>query len=387
MKRHAKRSMAKAVLGVSLLCAGSTVVYGQAMGTKYGFEAIIDVAKDLSELTANFYATLTGFSTSFATQLSYSYERTIELIKVATAQEAASAWDITDAIVKSGQTLAAAVQQQELADDIVLAAADVHPETGQGYNSCSTLDRVKTMDLSFDVATRQAQQGVQEAEHGPGRMVQSRIAVMKNRVRNHLENFCSSAEAEAGLCKLSDEPGGDVNAALLFDAADPDSLKASARKAYIAHVMGTPDEKVSRAAGSSAAGEQFFMDKNRKDSLMSVPAYSLAVIDESNTRRPEFNDLSANELMKKRVDQYFGGEEAAAWSSSMAKQRMRGLLVEANRLASLENWMLHKVYQRTQRMEANLAALAIATVEMNRAHSEGNGERTRVGARMNEVAR
>ena len=49
--------------------------------------------------------------------------------------------------------------------------------------------------------------------------------------------------------------------------------------------------------------------------------------------------------------------------------------------------MLHKDYQRTQRMEANLAALAIATVEMNRAHSEGNGERTRVGARMNEVAR
>ena len=120
---------------------------------------------------------------------------------------------------------------------------------------------------------------------------------------------------------------------------------------------------------------------------MSVPAYSLAVIDESNTRRPEFNNLSANELMKKRVDQYFGGEEASAWSSSMAKQRMRGLLVEANRLASLENWMLHKDYQRTQRMEANLAALAIATVEMNRAHSEGNGERTRVGARMNEVAR
>ena len=104
-------------------------------------------------------------------------------------------------------------------------------------------------------------------------------------------------------------------------------------------------------------------EKNRKDSLLSIPAYSLAMIDANNTRSEEFQGKSPNEMMKLRVNQYFGGKEAQQWSSSMAAQTPRGLIVEATKMAGLEVWMRHKQYEQGQRMEANLAALVLSSTQ------------------------
>ena len=350
-----------------------------------GWQGLIYVVRDMASLFEQFEARISGFAIAFGQQLSRNYEQMVDQIKVATMQESISQWEVSEAIIKSGRTLVTALQQQELADDLVSAAANVHPDTGQGYNPCSTVFRLKSMDLSFDVARQQAQQSIPALESGPGRLVESKIQSARKRLDEHLRDFCSPDEEAAGQCTASELPGGDLNAALLFEAADAESLKARARKAYIAHVLGEPDQKIAKSVGSTVQGEQMFVDKSRKDALTSVPAYSLSYIDESNTKRTEFNDLSANELMKQRVDQYFGGEEATAWASSMARQTQRGLLVEANRIAGLENWMLHKDYQRTQRMEANLAALAIVLLEQGKGRAESGGSQSKIDARAREV--
>jgi hypothetical protein len=186
---------------------------------------------------------------------------------------------------------------------------------------------------------------------------------MQERVARHRDKFCTPSEAAAGLCTVSTLPGGDTNAALLFEPADPGSLKVQARSAYIQHVLGEPDEAIAADAGESPAGEAFLVAKNKKDSLLSVPAYSLAMIDAANMRSEKMAGKSPNEILRLRVNQYFGGKEAEQWSGALARQQPRGLLVEAVKMSGLEVWIHHKQYEQNQRLEANLAALVLATGE------------------------
>jgi len=184
---------------------------------------------------------------------------------------------------------------------------------------------------------------------------------MQDRLATHRNKFCTSTEADAGLCSVSTLPGGDTNAALLFEPADEQSLTTDARTAYIQHIMGPPDQALDKIAGATPAGEAYMVQKNRKDSLMSVPAYSLAMIDAANTRSTEFGGKSPNEVLTLRVNQYFGGSEAEQWSGNLARQSQRGLLVEAAKMGGLEVWLHQKQYEQNQRLSANLAALVIAS--------------------------
>jgi hypothetical protein len=70
--------------------------------------------------------------------------------------------------------------------------------------------------------------------------------------------------------------------------------------------------------------------------------------------------LSPNELLKLRVNQYFGGKDAQNWSSVMAVQSPRGLTVEGAKMAGLSVWMEYeelKNLHRTNVLYANLLLL------------------------------
>ncbi|XBG33404.1 hypothetical protein ABH853_11510 [Pseudomonas sp. 13.2] len=217
------------------------------------------------------------------------------------------------------------------------------------------------MDIAFTSMAAKAKAAVGELDASPGRLVASTGKAMQQRLQEHRDKFCTAAEADAGLCTLSTLPGGDTNAALLFEAADADSLATEARTAYIQHVIGPPDEALVKAAGATPAGETYMVQKNRKDSMLSVPAYSLSMINAANTRSTEFGGKSPNEVLKLRVNQYFGGKEAQQWSGNLARQTQRGLLVEAAKMGGLEVWIHQQQYEQNQRLLANLATLVIAS--------------------------
>lgn len=375
-----KRTIA-AFMTVLLICSAATVS-AQSM---YGFEALRDVIIRVIEYSSQLRSQLVGFLNSFGLQMDQAQANIRSYIKIATAQDAASSKNVVDSIVRSGQALVDVMQNQEIADDMADATADVHWLTGQGYDPCGTAYRVESMDMGFDMARQRARRTVADADAAPGKLVASRTKVMQDRLRKHKEKFCSASEAASGVCTQSEVPGGDVNAALLFEPAEEDSLKAEARKAYIDHVLGEPDQKTEKRAGRTAAGEQYFLDKSHKDSLMSSPALSFSKIDADNTRTKELNGKSPNELMKDAVNQYFGGERGREWAQRMAMQRMRGLLAEANRMAALENWMRYKNYERELRMEASLAALSLAVTKGNRRHAGMAGGRASANQKASEI--
>lgn len=377
-----KRSVA--VLVATILIGGAATVSAQAIKLP-GWAGLLRVGTQVRQYASQLRSMLSGFQEAFGLQIDQTQANIRSYVKIATAQDAASSKNVVDSIVRSGQALADAMQNQEIADDVADATADVHWLTGHGYDPCGTAYRVESMDMGFDMARERARRTVADADAAPGKLVDSSVKVMEERLRKHREKFCSASEAAAGQCTQSEVPGGDVNAALLFEPADENSLKAEARKAYIDHVLGEPDQKTEKEAGSSSAGEQYFLDKSRKDSLMSTAALSFAKIDADNTRTQELNGKSPNELMKDMVNQYFGGERGRDWAQRMTMQRMRGLLAEANRMAALENWMRYRNYERALRMEASLASLSLAATNDNSGHTGVASERPSVNRRASEI--
>lgn len=340
----------------------SSTVSGFAYASLYGFGpaemwTIEAIAAETAEVSAN----ITAFGGTFGANLQTKFELLISSVAVATKQEALSANVVVDGTRQASEQLVNAVRAQRQSDQVAHAYLDYNPATGQGYDPCGTNAKNKTLDVAFTTMYKNAAAAVGMTDVAPGRLVDSQAAAMQARLDNHRSKFCTSSEADAGLCSLSQLPGGDTNAALLFEAAPSGSLKNDARNAYMSHVLGAPDEKLDKAAGSTLAGETYLVTKNRKDALLSVPAYSLAMINEANKQSAQFGNKSPNEVLKIRVNQYFGGKEAEQWSGSLARQTTRGLLVEATKMAGLETWIHHKQYEQNQRLEANLATLVLAS--------------------------
>ena len=369
VKRHLVQTVLATMLGSKRAIAvtavvGGLLVSGVAYGALYGGgPAETWTIGMISALTGAVVAQLAAFQALFMAQSQLRFEQLISAVAVATKQEGVSANQVVDATRNAGQTLVNAVRAQRINDATIKAYLDYSPTTGQGYDACGTIVRNRTLDKAFDDVPGLARQTVAQLDAAPGATVDSRVGAMANRLNMHRTKFCTPAEASAGLCSIGSVPGGDTNAGLLFTGVDIESDEALARKAFIQNVIGAPDERISSDAGKSPAGQAYLFEKNRKDSLLSIPAYSLAMIDANNTRTEAYGGKSPNEMMKLRVNQYFGGKEAQQWSSSMAAQTTRGLIVEATKMAGLEVWMRHKQYEQGQRLEANLAALVLGSTD------------------------
>lgn len=351
----------KSKIGLAILALGfSSTTYGVLYG--FGPAEAWTIAK-IADLTAEVTLDIGTFGSTFASQMELSSEQIISALAVATKQEAVSANEIADNNRKTVSMVAEALAAQSENDQVISATIRYDAALGQGYDPCGTALKNKTTDMAFNNARTNAIAAMQTYDVAPGRLVPSDMRALADRLDTHRSKFCTPSEAAANICSLSTLPGADTNAAMIYESAAPNSLEKEARKAYIQNVLGAPDSKVSKAVGATSAGEEYFVAKNRKDALLSIPAYSLAMIDAANTQDPAADNKSPNELMKLRVNQYFGGKEAEDWSGAMARQAERGLLVEANRVGGLEVWMHYKQYEQNQRINANLAALLIASAD------------------------
>lgn len=317
----------------------------------------------LAAETSTVIGGITTLGVTIAGQMQIQFERTISAIAIATKQEALSANLVADNSRETAQVFVSAVRAQQDSDQVVKALVSFNPKTGQGYDPCGTTARNASMDRAFAKVADNAAANIGLIDVAPGRLVNSPDKTMQARLEKHRSKFCTTSEANAGLCSASQLPGGDTNAALLFESVPSGSLKSEARMAFISHVIGEPDAKLSPAEGSTAAGQVYLAAKNRKDALLSIPAYSLAMIDEANKQTPNNMNHSPNEMLKLRVNQYFGGAEAKVWTKSLSVQSDRGLLIETAKMAGLEAWIHHKQYEQNQRLEANLAALVLASAE------------------------
>lgn len=340
------------------------VVTGSAGAALYGFgPAESWTIQQIASLTTSVATNITTFGSTFGTNMATKFEQVISAIAVATKQESLAAGVVSDGAKDSAEQLVNAVRAQKQNDQVTRAYLDFNPSTGQGYQPCLVAAQNRTLDGAFDTVGATAKATVASLDVAPGRMADSTGAALAQRVAEHRSKFCSQAEADAGLCSVSQLPGGDTNAALLFEPTEPGSLKQQAQTAYIQHVLGAPDATVQKSVGMSELGQAYMLAKNSKDALVSIPAYSLAMVQAANTQSPDLSGKSPNEVLKLRVNQYFGGKEAQKWSATLTAQSERGLMVEAVKMSGLEVWLHHKQYQQNQRLEMNLAALAMATAQ------------------------
>lgn len=369
IRKHVVQTALASALGskrlvIAFAAVGILMAAGMSSAALYGFgPAEAWTNSMIGWLTSYVLAQIAAMKAAFMLQSQIRFEQLISAVAVATKQEGLSANQIVDSTRNAGQTLVNAVRAQRVNDATVQAYLDYSPATGQGYDVCGTVMRNRTLDQAFNDASGAARRLMSDLDVTPGKLVDSRVKAMAARLDTHRQKFCTPSEAEAGLCKLGKVPGGDTNAGLLFQGVEEDSDESLARKQFIQNMVGDPDEKIQKSAGQSPAGQTYLFEKNRKDALMSIPAYSLAMIDANNTRTKEYENKSPNEIMRLRVNQYFGGKEAQKWSSSMAAQTSRGLIVEATKMAGLEVWMRHRQYEQGQRMEANLAALLLTSTD------------------------
>lgn len=352
-----KQKLLSVILG-SALC--SSVAYSALYG---GGPAETWTQAQITALTSKISGDITLFGSTFSAHMQAKFEQVISAVAIATKQESLSASVVSDSSMQAANQIINAATTQNMNDQVTQAYLNYNGATGQGYDPCGTLVRNKTLDQAFSgmggtVATKMAKMDV-----AGGKLVPSRAEALKTRLAQHRDKFCSVGEAEAGLCTLSDLPAGDTNAALLFESTAEGSLVSEARQSYIQHVMGEPDEALTTAAGRSATGQAYLLNKTRKDALLSIPTYSLQTISAANTQSAEYKNMSPNELLQSRVNQYFGGEEAEKWAGTLTHQAPRGLLVEAAKMAGLQVWIRQKSYEQNQRIIANLSALQIASAE------------------------
>ncbi|WP_323025777.1 hypothetical protein [Castellaniella sp.] len=370
---------AKKLRVAALVCAlgapsAHAALYGGGPAESW---TIGEIAASTAEVSGN----IASFGLSFATQMQLKFEQIISAISVATSQEALSASVVADGTREAAAQLVNAVKAQRVSDQTARAYLSFNPATGQGYDPCGTLAKNKTLTQAFDSVPDVARLTMKALDVAPGKVAFSADGAMVARMATHREKFCSAEEAKAGLCKVSELPGGDMNAALLFEPASPGSLKAQARQAYIQNVVGAPITVPGNVAASGAAvREPLMVAVAQQSAMMSIPAYSLAMIDAANTQSPEFGGKSANEVLALRVNQYFGGAEAKEWSGSMARQSTRGLLVEHAKMAGMQAWVRQRQKEQGDRIEANVAALLVIASKRSGIDPSLEYERARKGA-------
>lgn len=356
MKFYQEKIPRAAIAAVACVMTGSASALMYGGGPAEGW-----TIQQIASMTTSVASNITTFGATFGANMAIKYEEVISAVAIATKQESLAGSVVSDGVKDSAEQLVNAVRAQNLSDQATVAHLNYNSATGQGYEPCLVAAQNRTLDIAFDKTGTAAVASVAALDVAPGRLVGSTGAAMMQRLSDHRNKFCSQAESDAGICTLSALPGGDVNAALLFEPTAPGSLKQQAQAAYIQHVLGAPDQAIPASAGLTPAGQQYMLAKNSKDALLSIPAYSLAMIRAANTQEADFNNKSPNEILKIRVNQYFGGKEAQKWSSVLTAQSERGLMVEAVKMGGLEVWLHHKQFQQNQRLEMNLAALALAS--------------------------
>jgi hypothetical protein len=349
-------------LMMGLAAVGTSTAYAAMYG---GGPAEAWVNAQIATETGKVSAALSSFGSSFGTALTKQFEQIISAVAVATKQEALAGNTIETAGMQSGQQLVNAVASQRETAQVTKAYLDYSPQMGQGYDPCGTEAKQQTLDQYFDSLPAAAQARMTGFDTNPGHLVASTAQAMQQRLDNHRQNYCTAAEAQAGLCTLSQVPGGDTDASLLFQSEAPGSLQDKARDAYIQHVMGDPPASIPSGMGQTPQGQDYLAAVNREQALLSIPQYSLARIEAENTQSAAYGNKSANDVLTLRVNQYFGGQEAEQWSSALAAQSARGLLVEAAKMGGLEVWIHHQQFEQNQRLEAEFAALVLAEAEIS----------------------
>jgi hypothetical protein len=328
-----------AVAGVCLLASA-----GIAWASCGGTEVLVSAA--VTSMAATVSASVTAMATAVVTQDQYNANSIVSAIRVMTKQKAVSSDKASQAMIQGGTAqavFASELADKELVDKMVLDF------TSQGFDPCGQSTATKNMAAAENGVRSSVSKRVLSEVEGVGGRYASKLASLISREKQHNEMFCTQSEKDAGICSsVGRLPGGDTNAALLFNTdSSPDAV--AARSALINTIVGLPDEPLPVEAQKTAEGQAYYLEKKKKDAFMAWAANSLKSI------QAESEGLKSS--LDERVGQYFGTPRAAQWAASQATQSTRGVLVDLVKIQGITLKARERAIRENLRLETNFAAM------------------------------
>ena len=342
---------------IAAVTIGLATTGGLAYASCGGTEPMVTI--EVEALVATVLNKIVDGFTSMNYFSAYFSNGTVSAIKVATKQESVSAEKKRLAMRNSGAAFATAYVAQRSSEQVYSVYSRYR---SQGFDSCgvsgmTTALRTREVAVDGSIATRIGA----EIEAAPGRFGDPAQA-LKVRLDEHKAKFCTATEQAAGVCSsVGVLPGGDSNAALLFEEASPNDNTSKAKNAFINNLFGLPHSAQGFAGrGQTPEGQSALVDKHRRDAVNSIAMVSFKTI-QAEHEKDSATGSSLAGLIRQRVSTYFGSDRSQQWAQTLAAQEQRGVLVDMVRMEGIALKMAERRVRQNARIEANMAGLLAVT--------------------------
>ncbi|WP_454727852.1 MULTISPECIES: hypothetical protein [Cupriavidus] len=270
----------------------------------------------------------------------------ISSLKVLTSQVAASSEKSANVTMQAEESFASVAKDlsdKKLVDKILL------DYSSQGFDPCGQLSSTVAMANAERRARTSVPVRLRNEVDATGGRYAPQGDILRQREALHRNLFCTQSDVDAGICtSVGKIPGGDTNAALLFNT-DTSAEMVSARNAVINTIVGLPDNPLPREVVNTPEANAYLLEKKKKDTYLGLAANSLKSL--------QVDTETMGAPMAERIGQYFGTARATEWAKDQASQAQRGVLVDLLKIEGLQLKVLEQGLRNGLRTEANLAAL------------------------------
>lgn len=323
--------------------------------------------------TSTLTAQITAMDVAMSAQLWFQSERLISAIAVMTKQKAVGANQIADGLRNTNQNVAVGLNALATAERVKRARFEYGGDFGQGYSPCYVFQgRLGIARSESDLNGAAAASLRTNLQAAPGRFANP-ITAQKEMQIEHNQLFCTQDQAASGLCTaVGALPGANLNVATLFKPSANEEPLSKAKSSFINFMAGLPDGVVPQGGGKSEVAASYQLAKLQKDAVRSSALASLTQIQLETTSGGHGEhgegDLPLSMQYATEVKRYAGNTpEYKSWSSVMAAQNDRGVLVELLKIKALDLTLQERQYRQWERMEATLASAVAANLKTGQA--------------------
>jgi hypothetical protein len=264
--------------------------------------------------------------------------------------------------------VATSLQAMAVNDRVKKAQMKYSAEFGQGYDPCKVLStRTNIMTRMEDMRDERTGRVATEVRAASGKFAKPTEA-QKDAIEEN-KPFCTQDQVDSGLCdRVGQYQGASANAGTLFaPAAEGEDLYA-AKVAFVNNIVGLPDGEIPAEVGKTPLGAEYMMAKAKKDARLSVATTILKQVQlehSSVAGAHTGQDLPLAEHFDNEVKRYAGdSDDYLNWSTSLAAQDQRGVLVEILKVKALDVALQHRQYEQYSQMEAALASLVASEADV-----------------------
>jgi hypothetical protein len=291
-------------------------------------------------------------------------QRVLSALAVLTKQKALSGSIVADTERKATQQVANGLRVLASFKYMRVARLDYGPEFGQGYNPCKiSNERVELSTQNAKVMDR-VNTIVKNTYAAPGKYA-GNLSESKQQLLRDISNYCTPDHVDSGLCEtVGKNPGLALNASIMFTTDGVGNEYDTARKTFINTIVGIPDPAIPRTEAKSPEAQEYALQKQEKDALISPAITTLANL------QSNYSSINNNKPImaqyKNQAKRYFGdSQENMKWNKVLTAQTERGLLVEQLKIKALSLSLQAKQYKEYELLETQIAALLAQEIRKN----------------------